>query len=872
MRLINHLRRRRAQLDRDLARELEYHVERRVEELVAAGVSESDARRRADLEIGGITRVRDAVRETWTWPTLDGLLLDVRYAIRNLTRGRGFALGVVTVLTLALAANIAVFSVVNAVLLKPLPYPGADRIVSIETLWTNTGNVSQDVSGPDYLDWEAQSDVFEAMAAIDGGEDTATVVGDRAVFANDRYVSAGFFKVFGQSAAAGRLLTERDVPTGMAMPTVAVVAHHWATAHFGSVDAAIGEQITVYGNTLTIVGVAAPGFRYPGAADLWAPWRTENGGTHRGDHNYQAVGRLKADVSLPHAQAQVRTIADRLAQQHSENRLKSTILVPLQERLTGSVRGTLWLLMTASGVVLLIACANIAGLLLTRATERARELAVRAALGAGRGRVARQLLVESGVLAVASGAAGLLLASLLTRVLLALSPVAALSTSGSVLDARVLLFGLGLSLLAVLSFGVVPALRVSRLDLVNGLRGGSKLIASAGGARVRSTLVIAEVALSVVLLVSAGLLLRSFLLLQHVDLGFATDRVVFAYMQHPGNTDDELRARRAFYAALLERLRNVPGVSAAAGITFLPMGSGEPRPARDIFVQGRPVEQLGERPQAEFYAITPDYFTTVEIPLRTGRDFADTDTVERPQVAVVNEAFVRTVLSGQPALGQHVRWNERGSWMEIVGVVGDTRWQNPRLPAPPTIFVSSLAGWGTSLSIAARTSLDEGVIASTIRSLAHDLSPTVPVRLETMDDLLATELAQPRFLALVVGVFSALAALLAAVGLFSVLAYTVGQRRRELAVRQALGAQVTDVLAMIVTEGLRLAAVGLLLGLAVTLAVTRLLQGLLYEVSPWDVTTYAGAAALLGVAALLATLLPALRAASIAPLTALQDD
>jgi predicted permease len=869
--LVNHLRRRRARLEHDLDRELRYHIDRRVEDLVANGVSEPEARRRANLEIGGIMQVRDAVRDTWTWPTLDGLVIDLRYAIRSLTKNRGFALGMTSVLTLALAANIAVFAVVNAVLLQPLPYPDADRLVSIETLWTTTGRVSQDVSGPDYLDWETQSDVFAAMAAIHGNNDDPTVVGDRAVFANDRYVSGNFFTVFGQSAAAGRLLTARDVPADTALPTVAVVAYGWATAHFGSAEAALGKLISVYGNSLQIIGVAAPGFRYPDEADIWAPWRTENGGTDRADHNYRAVGRLKPDVPLPRAQAQMLTIADSLAQQYPENQLKSSILAPLQARLTGPVRGTLWLLMAASVAVLLVACANIAGLLLARATERSREIALRAALGAGRLRVARQLLMESGLLAAAGGAAGLLLALLLTRVLLALSPVALLAADGSLLDASVLLFALGISWLALLSFGVVPALRVSQLDLMNGLRGGSKLITSGGATRLRSTLVIAEVALSVILLVAGGLLLRSFLLLQQVDLGFRSDRVVFAYMQYAVDSDDEVSARTAFYVELLERLRRVPGVSAAAGITFLPMGK-ETRPARDIFVRGRQAGRPGERPQAEFYATTPDYFATLGIPLREGRDFTDTDTRERPPIAIVNEAFVRTALADQPALGQHVRWNERGPWMEIVGVVGDTRWQNPGLPPQPMLFVSSLQGFGTSLSIAARTSLDAQVVASTLRSLVRDLNPAVPVRLETMDDLFESALAQPRFLALVVGVFSALAALLAAVGLFSVLAYMVGQRRRELAVRRALGAQIADVLKMIVAQGLRLAAAGLVIGLVLTLALMRFLQGLLYGISPWDAPTYAGAAAVLGVAALLATLLPAIRATAITPLIALQDD
>jgi predicted permease len=413
---------------------------------------------------------------------------------------------------------------------------------------------------------------------------------------------------------------------------------------------------------------------------------------------------------------------------------------------------------------------------------------------------------------------------------------------------------------------------------MRGLRGGSKLIAGGGGARLRSAFAIAQVALSVVLLVTGGLLLRSFLLLQNVELGFATDRVALAYMQYAVNEDDferqrrEIRERSEFYVELLERLRRVPGVSSAAGITFLPMGPGDPRPARDIFVEGTPSGQLGERPQAEFYAITPNYFATLEIPFRAGRDFVGTDTAEAPPVAVVNEAFVRSVLSGQAALGQRIRWNERGPWMEIVGVVGDTRWQNPSLPAPPTMFVSSLTGLGTSLSVVARTSLDAEALATTLGSLVRELNPTVPFRVDTLNDRFEGELAPSRLLAFVVGVFAAIAALLAAVGLFSVLAYMVGQRRRELAVRQALGAKFADVVTMIVAQGLRLTAAGLLIGLIVTLTVTRLLQGLLYEVSAWDTATYAGAVAVLGIAALLAALLPAVRAATIPPVVALQDE
>jgi len=867
--ILNLFRWRRDRLERDLERELRYHIDRRVDDMMKTGLSETEARRQASIEFGGVAQVQEDVRDTWIWRSLDALALDVRYSIRGLVKSWGFALGAGAVLALGLGATVAVFSVVNTVLLQPLPYPDAERIVSVETFWTNTGRPSQDVSGPDFLDWQAQSDVFEKMAAYYGGDDFAAIVGDRALFANPRYVSADFFEVFSQNASAGRLLTKHDFPVGDAEPTVAVVRYHWALAHFGSAEVAIGKRITLYGNPLEIVGVAAPGFRYPGAADLWVP---SHPGGDRSDHNYRAVGKLKAGVALTHAQAQMRTIGDILARQYPENRPKTATLIPLQERLTGNLKATLWVLMSAVGLVWLIACANIANLLLARATGRTREIALRAALGAGRGRVVRQLLTESSVLAGVAGLAGLLLASLLVRGLVALPPANLPGIDDMRIDLTVLLFAFGLSLVSTVLVGLVPALHGSRLDLSEALKqGGSKATASRASSRFRATLVVIEVALSVILLVAAGLLVRSFLALQHVDLGFTTNRVLTAFTDYAVDTEQEILIRAKVYTDVLDRLRAVPGVSAAAGIAFLPMGR-EPRAARDYFVEGRPEGQPGERPQAEVYAITSDYFKTLEIPLRAGRDFDRTDTPERPRVAIINESLAHDTFSSESPVGRHIRIGSRSPWMEIVGVVGDTRWQDPSHPAPAVIFVSSAQGAGKSLSILARTSLDEKSLASTLRALLHDANPTVPVRFETMEELFDFALAYPRFRTQVIGLFAAVAALLAAVGIFSVLAYLVGQRTREIAVRRAVGAQAADVIRLIVGQGLRLIAVGLILGLAGALAVARLLEGLLYEISPWDVGTYLGAIVVLGVAALVATLIPAIRAATIDPFIALQQE
>ena len=760
MKFLNLFRRRRDQLERDLDRELRYHMDRRVEDLIKDGLSEPEARRRASIELGGVPQVQEAVRDTWIWRWLDALVRDVRYAVRSLTRSWGFALGAGAVLALAIGATTAIFSVVNTVLLQPLAYPNAERLVSIETLWADTGRASQDVSGPDFLDWQAQSSVFDQMAVSFSNTDEAIIVGDGAVFGNGGYVSADFFAVFGQAPSAGRLLTERDVPSDDAEPTAAVVAYHWAVTQFGSNEAAIGKTITVYGNAMEIVGVAAPGFRYPGATDIWVPMVPTNHAPNRSDHPYQAVGKIKGDVDLKRAQAQMRIIGDTLAQQYPENRLKRVTVIPLQERLTGNLQATLWVLMSAVGVVWLIGCANIANLLLARAAGRAREIALRAALGAGRGRVVRQLLTESCVLAGVAGVAGLLLASTLVQALAALSPANLPRIDEVRMNMPVLLFALGLSLGSTVLFGLVPALHGSRLDLSGTLKqGGSKATGTRASARLRSALAVAEVALSVVLLVTAGLLLRSFQTLQHVDLGFTKDRVLVADTVYAVRDDvtEDLWTRSRFYADVLDRLRAVPGVSAASGVAFLGMGR-EPRSPRDFYIQGRPAGRPGERPQAEYHAVTADYFKTLEIPVRAGRDFDRTDTPERPRVAIVTETLARTAFPGKSPIGQRIRTgtNSRAPWMEIVGVVGDTRWQDPSQPPSPVIYAASAQGAGNSLAILARTSLDGQSLARTLRAIMRDANPTVPVKFETMEELFDDALAYPRFRTQVIGLFAGL--------------------------------------------------------------------------------------------------------------------
>lgn len=874
-RLRNLCRRRRDRLERDLERELRYHLDRRVEDLIAEGLDEGEARRQARLELGGVPQVQEAVRDTWASRWLDAFARDLRLAMRMLRRRPGFTLGAGAILALTIGANVAVFSAVSSVLLRPLPYPDAERLVTIETRWTNTGRTREEMSGPDFLDLQAQSDVFEHMAVSYTSSDEAIFLGDRAAFGTVSYVSSDFFSVFGQTPSAGRLLTARDVPADdNPQQRVVVAAHPWAVSQFGSAGTAIGRTVTVYGTVMEIVGVAAPGFRYPEASDLWASMRPTNHPANRSDHPYRAVAKVKREVALTDAQAQLQVLAGRLAQQYPENRFKTAAVVPLQQRLTASVRDTLWVLMTAVAVVWLIGCANIASLLLARAADRTREIALRAALGAGRGRVVRQLLIESGVLAVAGGLGGLLLASAFVQALTAAAPVDVTGMNDVRFDPTVILFALGMSVASTMIVGLVPALQVSRLELSDALKqGGSRTTGPRPGTRFRTGLVVAEIALSVVLLAAAGLLLRSFLALQDVDLGFTKERVLVAdtvFAVRDGVVEDSLRRSR-FYAGVLERLRAIPGVRAASGVAYLGMGR-ERRTPRDFFIEGRPEGEAGERPQAEHHAITAGYFETLQIPILAGRDFRETDTPASPSVAIVNEAMARLAFPGETPLGRRLRVNRRAPWMEIVGVVADTRWQDPDRPAPPAVFSPSTQGWGNSLAILARTSVNERALASTLRTLVHEVNPAVPVRFESMEDLFDATLAYPRFRAQVVGIFAGIAALLAALGIFSVLAYLVAQRTREVAVRRALGATTANVFRLVMGEGLRVIATGLVLGLAGALANARLLTGLLHEIEPWDATTYLSTIVALGGTALVATLLPALRAARVAPAIVFQQE
>jgi putative ABC transport system permease protein len=859
---------RKRRLEQELDDELRSHLEMQIEENVRRGMSPQEARHHALRSFGGVEQVKEIYREQRGLPMIETLLQDLRYCLRQLRHSPGFATTAVLTLALGIGANTAIFSIVNAVLLRPLAYPDPERIVAVETFWKNLGRSSANVSAPDFHDWRTQSTVFSALAYYSGGRGSVVVNG-AAEYANSNLVTPDFFSVFGVSAAAGHLLTaaeQRD--------PVAVVSYNWAEAHFGSVSAALGQKIKLRGNIVEVIGVAAPGFRYLDV-DIWAPAGLVPENTHRTGHNYRVVGRLKPGITLAAAQEQMKGIGERIERDYPENRFKNVALIPLQDKLTAAVRTTLWVLLGAVSLVLLIACANVANLLLARASARTREIALRAALGASRRRVVRQLFTESLVLAFISSAAGVGLAHLLLARLLALAPANLPRLDGVRIDTPVLLFTLAASVLATLLFGLAPALQASRPELTDALKqSGSRGTVSGGKGRLRSTLVIAEVALSMVLLAGAGLLLRSFQRLHEVDLGFTTDHMLVANISYFASSEENLRSRTEFYRDLLARVRELPGVTQAAGMGLTPLTGASSNGSYSI--AGKPEGRPGEQPSTEFQVITEGFFATLGTPVKQGRDFTDSDNLGRPLVAIINESFARAAFPGENPLGHRVKCGflyTTMEWMEIVGVVGDTRRFEPGRPPLPELFIPALQHpVGAGLSLVVRTSLEPTALAAPIRDLVRDSNPEVPVRFETMDQVFARSLSYPRFRALLVGSFAGLAAVLAFVGIYSVLTYLVGQRRGEFGVRMALGAKPQDLVRLVVGDGLRMVAAGILVGLAGAYALTRVLSKLLYGVSPSDPMTYLAVIALVAAATLLASGLPALRAAGVDPQVALRQE
>lgn len=800
--------------------------------------------------------------------------MDFKYAIRSLRKTPGFTLLAVLVMALGIGANTAVFSVVNAVLLRPLAYRDPDRIVTLSNYWKKTGSVSATVSEPDFYDWHNQSTAFEAMAYYNGGQDSV-IVGSTAEFAEITTVAPEFFRIFAVDPMVGRLFVAEEQKAGGA-PAVVIGYAYWQS-HFGGNTNAIGKTIRMFDKTYTIVGVLPPGFQFPGKTDIWFPDNAiREKPPSRSAHNFRVAGRLKPEVSVEQAQAQLVSIAARLEQMYpASNSNKSASVSRMRDTMVSNVSLTLYVLLGAVGVVLLIACANMANLLLAKSSARTREIAIRAAVGASRGRIVRQLITESLVLAVLAGAAGLILAVWGADLLKTLAPGNVPRLAETSTDVWVLAFTFGVSVLSSLLFGLAPAIHASKVDLNDSLKqGAAKSVLGGGASGLRGALVVAEVALSVILLTGAGLLIRSFQALLNVDLGFRPEKILVAEASVPASTLEGAKRATQFYKGLLADVASLPGIT-ASGATMAPPGTIRSNGGYWIDRMPREEEMNINSPQAVFSVVAPGTFGTLGIALKSGRDFNEGDTYDAPFTAVINEALAKKSFPGQDPIGRTILCGmDSPNLMKIVGVVGDVRqWGPGRIPWPEIYMpYEQHPYFATALRVLVRTPAEPTALSEALRRKIHERSPDVPVKFTTMEKSLGDNVAAPRFRTLLLGVFAGLAVFLAMAGVYGVMAYVVSQRSNEIGLRMALGAKSSDVVRLVLGQGMMLAGIGLVLGLAGSVAATRLLTTMLFEVRPTDPLTYIAVAALLGVVALIASYIPAWRAARVDPLIALRQE
>ncbi len=822
------------------------------------------------------------------------MLSDIRYAVRTLLRTPALTVAALVTLALGIGANTALFSVADAVLLRPLPFADADRLVLLSTTRPAQGMRWLPFSLPNFRDVQQQNQVFDSMAAWALGQ--FNLAADEPEQVQYAVTTSNFFELLGVTAERGRtFLPSEDTPSS---GPVVVIAHSLWQRRFGSDPAIVGRGISLDGRTYEVVGVLPAGFRFlrfREDTEVWLPLGPDpfvDRRYARAVHSMGVLARMAQGVTLARARTDMDTIAERLSQAYPENRGRGIGVMSLREQVVGNLRQAVIVLLAAVAFVLLIACANVASLLLTRASARQREMAIRSALGAGRGRLLRQLLTEHVLLAAGGGVLGLIVGIWCLELFKALPPAApslfvpyAIDPDRIQIDRAVLAFTATLSLITGLVFGLVPALESSRTDVTEALKQGGPQ--SGGGrrqTRLRSVLVVAEVAMAVTLLVGAGLLGRSFVRLQQVDPGFRTENIVtFNVKLSPVAYKDPTRIT-GFFDSMIERTRALPSASGVAGVEFLPLGGSDS--ATPLIVDGRPRAAPGEDVQAHYRSVTPDYFQTMGIRLIAGRELNAADREDGARVAVINETLARRFWPNENPLGRRAALtlealrfrpdgpptiDAAGSMREIVGVVADVRHSSLETQAVPEMFVPLAQRPVRDLSIVVRTSGDPMGLARDLRQLVRGVDPAQPIAsITSVGDLVAVSMARPRFNLLLLSSFAVLALLLAAVGVYGLLAFGVALRSREIGIRLALGGQARDVARLVVRQGLRLAVIGLAIGLAGSLALGRLMAPLLFEIRPIDPLAFVAAAAVLLLVAFLATYGPARRAARIDPINALR--
>jgi len=867
---------RRDALERGLAEEVRFHIDQQTEKNLARGMTPAEARRQALIRFGGLERIKEDTRDEFRPALFEDFLRDLRYGARALWRAPGFTLVATITLALGIGANTAIFSVVNAVLLKPLTYSDPDRLVFVWERHVAIGKDRDLVAPPNYLDWKRQNAVFADMGAYRFGGFTLTGAGvPESVTAIS--VSSSLFRVLGVEAMLGRTFSDEEEAR---RDRAVVLRHEFWQRRFGGDRSIVGRSITLNGAAFTVVGVMPPHFRFPegNPGDLYSPLVfTPNELRGRRLHSLTVLARLKDGVTIDNAAANMTALAQAIAAGETSN--PDAVVIGAHDLLVEDVRLGLLVLLGTVAFVLLIACANVANLLLVRASSRRGEMAMRSALGAGRRRLIRQLLTESMLLSMIGAALGMLVAWSVLGVLIRISPPGLPRVDQVGIDPSVLLFVTAVALLAGLAFGTAPALQVSGANLVEATQ-ESRVRRQRG----RAALVVAEVALSLMLLAGAGLMIRSFINVQNLDLGFEADNVLTAQVSLPASrypvdpgqyrppapgVTPQLSKPSAFYVRLMESLAATPGIEAAGGVSSLPLNPVGIDFDMPVIVEGRPAPRVGEEPQADFRIATPDYFRAMRIPLQRGRLFTDFDGPDANPVLIINDTMAKQMFPGEDPIGKRVVLY--GKAREIIGVVASVKHHGFSRDARPEMIVPGRQFTLGGMTVVVRSTLDPAVLAATVTRAVHAIDPELPVsRVIAMKDFQSASVAQPRFTALLLAGFALVAVLLALIGVYGVMAYVVSQRTREIGVRMALGAERPDVVWMVVRHGVALAGLGIAVGLAGAAAGTRVMERLLFDVSATDPMTFAAAAVALAIASVLATCVPAWRAARVAPVTALR--
>jgi len=804
------------------------------------------------------------------------MIKDIKFALRSLLKHRTFTVIAVMTLALGIGGSTSIFTVVNAALLRGLPYKSSDRLYH---LWEKTPQdkfSKREFSYPDYQDYE-KNNVFEGgLAAYTGGGALLTGAGEPETVGAPR-VSANFFSVLGVDPVLGRTFQAGEDKPGAAKTTILTYAF-WQR-RFGGDPSIIGRPLTINSESYTVIGVLPASFQFAlRNNDLWLPYQpTQNQLTRRYMHGTNLIGRLKSGLGPKDAQSDLSVIASRIEQEYNSSHAGTAVyLVPLQEEIVGTVKPILLVLLAAVGFVLLIACANVASLLLTRSLARQKEVAIRAALGASRWRVIRQLLTESILLSVIGGAAGLVIAywgvpALVSAIpqsqLLAMPFLKSLS-----LDTGILAFSFGLSLVTGLLFGLAPAVQSSRLDLNEALKEGGRQSSAGASHRLRSAMVVTEIALAVVLLVGAGLMMKSLLRLLQTNVGFKTENVLTMTVVLPPSKYTDPNQQIGFNDQLRERVQSLPGVTGAGTVNILPLNAGN---TTRFYIEGDPVPPPGKETESNIRTVSDDYFKALGVPLLAGRTFdARENNPNSPPVVIIGKTIADRMFQGRDPVGKHLRYaSVEAPPIEIVGVVGDVKITGLDEAVKPVLYYSFRQAPSTFANLVARTSSDPNSLASSIRNEVRNLEPEAGIlNIRTMDEMISQTPASfmRRFPALLISIFAGVALLLASIGIYGVVSYSVSQQTHYIGVRMALGAKPSDILKMVLRQGLFLALLGVGIGVLAALGLMRLLSTLLFEVSTSDVGTFSLVTGALFVVALLACYLPARRATKVDPLVALR--